>query len=118
MTVPAPISDVVTPVQPVADRLWLASDGTHRAQVHLATRWLASGGPLPRGAKVAVSWDGSSRSEQALWVATRLGLDVTVVSDTPVDDELWQRMDDQSTCFGGRMTAATELPAGARILAG
>ena len=111
----APAHPTIVPLHAVAQRMWLATDA-HTDEVRRATQWLAGWGDTPRGTSVALRWDDSGACIEALWVATRLGLDLAVVSAEPLDESLWTRMDDQSVAFGGRLRLVAEVPSEARVI--
>jgi len=100
------------PCAVAAQRLGIGAGSPHQGRLLAAAPWVARWRALSRGAEVAIAWDGSEEAGMALWVATRLGLAVTVVSATPLPLGLWRELDDQSVAYGGALRWARETPAG------
>jgi len=112
----APSAPSELPHAAAARRLWVTSDGPHHDRIHDATPWVAKWGHLARGTEVAILWDGGADADMAAWVATRLGLSVTLVSTHALPPEAWQSLDDQAVTFGGSLRHVQRLPKGCPVV--
>ncbi len=112
----SPAAPSELPHAAAARRLWLTSDGPHHDRLIDAEPWVARWGHLARGTEVAILWDGHADAAMAAWVATRLGLSVTLVTHRPLPPESWQPLDDQAVAFGGSLRHVQELPGGCPVV--
>ena len=99
-----------------ARSLWIGPRSPHRSRLDAAAPWVQRWCGLDRGAEVAIAWDGSHDASVAVWVATRLGLSVTVVCDAPLPGAQWQELDDQAVTYGGELQWVQALPAGQPVV--
>lgn len=99
-----------------ARSLWIGPRSPHRSRLDAAAPWVLRWRGLGRGSEVAIAWDGSADASVAVWVATRLGLAVTVVCDAPLPSAQWQELDDQAVTYGGDLRWVQSLPAGLPVV--
>ena len=99
-----------------ARRLWIHAGSPHQHRLAAAAPWVARWRDLGRRDAVAIAWDATEESSTALWVATRMGLSVTVVSPTPMPTDRWSALDDQCVTYGGSITWVQALPVGQPVV--